>query len=241
MEIENFDELLPNPKNPRKISEHDFESLKRSIQRFGDLSSIIRNQRTGHLVGGHMRKHAFESLSGQKRVVITQRFDTPNRQGTVAIGYVEYDNELFNYRVVDWDDNTEKAAMVAANKISGQFDQDLLAQVNYELSQLENGDELLKLTGQTEDEIIKLLESVGVEPTIEAEQQQGEQKQDNGLSSLRAKFTDDQLVVIYEAIGIMKRERNLVNEPNPDLDANALYYICKHYVEAASQNTAASP
>ncbi len=237
MELANFDDLKPNPKNPRKISEQDFEALKRSIQKFGDLSSLIMNQRTGHLVGGHMRKRAFENLSGQKRVVISQRFDSPNKQGTIAIGYVEHDNELYPYRLVDWDEGTEAAAAISANRIEGSWDEDLLAQVNYELSQLENGDELLALTGQSEDEIIKLLEQVGVEPTIEPEPDQKQPKDDDGLKPLRVRFTDEQLAVVYEAIGMMKHDRQLTNELNSDLDANAIYYICRHYAEThASQN-----
>jgi hypothetical protein len=236
MELENFDDLQLNPKNPRKISEQQFEALKQSIARFGDLGAIIRNQRSGHLVGGHMRKRAFENLSGQKRIVITHRYDTPTRQGTVAIGYVEYDNEMHPYRLVDWDEGTEKAAMVAANKIGGVWDEDLLSQVNYELSQLENGDELLALTGQSEDEITKLLQSVGAEASIEQEQSQGQQKQDDGMQRPKFKFTEEQYDVVYQAIGMMKRERQLTNEPNSDLDANALYYICRSYAETATSH-----
>src|SRR5947209_6634315 len=128
MEIENFEDLLPNPKNPRKITEQQFETLKRSIATFGDLSPIIRNQRSNHLVGGHMRRNALEKLGGQKRVIITHRFDSPNRQGTVAIGYIEHDNEMLPYRIVDWDEATEKAASIAANHLTGEDDNELLAQ-----------------------------------------------------------------------------------------------------------------
>lgn len=62
------------------------------------------------------------------------------------------------------------AANVAANRISGEFDLDLLAQVDYELAQLENGEELLALSGQSDDEIKKLLASVGVGDEEQAEE-----------------------------------------------------------------------
>lgn len=46
-----FSDLKQAPRNPRRISKHDFDALKTSILRFGDLSGIVRNVRTDHLVG----------------------------------------------------------------------------------------------------------------------------------------------------------------------------------------------
>lgn len=160
METKKLDDLKPNPKNPRQISKADYDALVKSIKEFGDLSGIVFNVRTKQLVGGHQRTEAFKRMSGEKKIIITQRFDQPNHQGTTALGYVDYDNEQYSYREVDWDEGREAAANIAANRIQGQFDLDLLAQVNYEISQLEGGDDLLKLTGQSEDEINKLLSTV---------------------------------------------------------------------------------
>lgn len=162
MDTKNLDDLRANPKNPRQINKHDFEALVESIKRFGDLSGVVFNVRTGELVGGHQRKQAFDRIVGAKEMIITERLETPNKVGTVAIGYIVLEGEKFSYREVDWDAEWELSANIAANRIQGQFDLDLLAQINYELSQLENGAELLKLTGQTEDEINKLLGAVGV-------------------------------------------------------------------------------
>lgn len=161
METRNLDDIKGNPKNPRRISEHDFEALKKSILEFGDLSGIVFNIRTERLVGGHQRVEAFKRLAGQKTVAITQRFEQPNKQGTVAIGHVELEGELYGYREVDWDEGREHAANIAANRIQGEFDTDMLAELTYELSQLEDGQDLLALTGQTENEISNLLDSVG--------------------------------------------------------------------------------
>jgi hypothetical protein len=234
METENFYDLQPNPKNPRKISEHDFEALKRSILKFGDLSSIIKNQRTGHLVGGHMRRNAFEKLSGEKRVVITQRFDVPNRQGTVALGYVEHDNELFSYRIVDWDEGTEAAAAVAANRIEGSWDDELLAQATYDLSQLENGDELLKLTGQSDKEIEKLLKSVGVGDDPE---QPPEEQPDEKNEKLSFALSPDQREVVELALAQAKQANDIPHTNLDNINGSALYIICRQYVEThTSQN-----
>jgi len=161
MDQVNINDLKGNPQNPRTISKHDYEALVNSIKRFGDLSGIVFNRRTGQLVGGHQRIEAFKRMGGDKSVQITERLESPNAKGTVAVGYVYFENEQYAYREVDWDQGTENAANIAANRIQGQFDLDLLAKITYEISQLENGDELLGLTGQTTDEINRLLDSVG--------------------------------------------------------------------------------
>lgn len=161
METKNLDDLKENPKNPRRIDKHDFNLLVETMKEYGDLSGIVFNRRTGQLVGGHQRKQAFNKMGGQKNVIITENFEVPNKQGTVALGYVNVDNEQFAYREVDWDAGREASANIAANRIQGQFDLDLLAQVNYEISQLDDGDELLKLSGQTDDEVSRLLDMVG--------------------------------------------------------------------------------
>lgn len=47
--------------NPREISEHDFESLKKSIKEFGLVEPIVVNK-DKEIIGGHMRVKAAESL-----------------------------------------------------------------------------------------------------------------------------------------------------------------------------------
>ncbi len=161
MDSKNLRDIKPNPHNPRKISEWDFNALVESIRRFGDLSGVVENETTGHLVGAHQRLKAFERLGGENKIIIKSRFDTPNKQGTIAIGRFEHDGELFGYRLVRWDKATEIAASRAANRIQGQDDLELLAEANQYL--IENGEtELLAATGQMPDEINDLLKMSGV-------------------------------------------------------------------------------
>lgn len=160
-EAKDINELKANPKNPRRISKEDFAALQESIKRFGDMSCVVFNVRSQQLVGGHRRIDAIKANPDQTRVEIIERFTAPNSVGTIAEGKIWLGTESYKYREVDWDEGTEKAANIAANRIQGEFDLDLLAQMDYELSQLENGSELLALTGQSESEISKLLDSVG--------------------------------------------------------------------------------
>ncbi len=51
-------DLKAFPRNPRKITDKKLDMLGKAMREFGDLSGVIYNTRTGHLVGGHQRiKH----------------------------------------------------------------------------------------------------------------------------------------------------------------------------------------
>jgi DNA modification methylase len=178
-ETKGLDTLKHSDWNPRTIDKHDFEALVSSMREFGDLSGVVKNIETGTLVGGNQRLEAFKKLPNPV-IRITHHNEGPNAVGTINNGYIELDNgERYSYREVIWPLEKEKAANVAANRIQGQFDLDLLAKLNYELSQLENGQELLNLTGQTQDEINKLLDSVGALGEEETEDETPEVDNEN--------------------------------------------------------------
>lgn len=161
METKSLDELKPNPKNPRFINKHDYDHLVQSIKRFGDLSGIVFNTQTNQLVGGHQRIQAFKTLGGIP--TISERYETTTSTGTTAIGYVLLNDEKYSYREVAWNPDIEISANVAANRIQGEFDKDLLAELVYEINQLANGSELIDLMGLAEDEVNKLLAQVSGE------------------------------------------------------------------------------
>lgn len=106
-----------NPLNPRSLSPEAKAKLTALLTEFGDLSGFVYNVRTSRLVGGHQRQSA---LPAESPIVITDRLPAPNAQGTVARGYVEVNGERHTYREVDWTEDREKVAMIAANK-AGQL------------------------------------------------------------------------------------------------------------------------
>lgn len=112
-------DLTPNPKNPRTISESKLEMLKKSLNEFGDLSGIVFNRTTKHLVGGHQRTKVFNDST---EIVFTKKYKNPTRTGTVAEGHIMIDGERFSYREVKWPVKKEKAANIAANKGAGEWD-----------------------------------------------------------------------------------------------------------------------
>lgn len=120
-------DLKLDPKNPRTISAHEFESLQRSIDQFGFVEPCVVNKRNMVVVGGHQRLRAASAL-GIDRVPVVW---------------------------VDLDEKHQHALNIALNKISGEFDKDVLAELILELD-----DELLSLTGFDESE----LESLQADP-----------------------------------------------------------------------------
>lgn len=88
-----------NPRKDLKPGDPEYEKLKRSIEEFGYVEPVIWNKRTGKVVGGHQRLKVLKDL-----------------------GHTEVDCV-----VVDLDENREKALNIALNKISGAWDNDLLA------------------------------------------------------------------------------------------------------------------
>ncbi len=116
-------DLKVNPRNPRKITSTRLDQLGKSMDRYGDISGIVFNVRSGNLACGHQRSGNF---NGTSKVVYTKKLDKPDKYGTVAYGYILHEGARFNYREVDWDLDTELGAMLAANKNAGNWDDDKL-------------------------------------------------------------------------------------------------------------------
>lgn len=101
MRIVPIEKLNPAPYNPRVDLSPDspeYSHIKKSIDSFGYLDPIVWNERTGNIVSGHQR---YKIL--------------------VAEGHKEIE-----VRVVDFDENTEKACNLAMNKAVGLWDDDRL-------------------------------------------------------------------------------------------------------------------
>ncbi|WP_239256671.1 site-specific DNA-methyltransferase [Listeria ilorinensis] len=112
-----------NPRIDLQAGDPEYEKLKKSIEEFGYIDPLIWNKRTGNLVGGH------------------QRFKILSEKGF----------EKITVSVIDVELDREKALNIALNKISGDWDEDKLAELMNELS---DGD--LLLTGFDEAEIDEL-------------------------------------------------------------------------------------
>jgi len=126
--LNTINDLKPAPYNPRKISVEAAAGLGYSLERFGDLSGIVWNAQTGHLVCGH------------------QRLEELRRRGVELVerDLVLPDGQRFPVRVVDWPEHEEQLANVTANnqRIAGEFTADLGKVL--EAAQAVVGDEVLE-------------------------------------------------------------------------------------------------
>lgn len=223
-----IDDLKANPMNPRKMMKDDAESLGKGMDKFGDLSCIVFNIQTGQLVGGHQRINTINRLGGRKEVQITQRFDPQTEDGTTALGYVIFNKKPFAYREVNWNPTWEAAANIAANRVQGQFDRDLLAEVTYGIQQEQP--DLLELTGQKEDEIKSLLKSAGIgdddEPSQETEDKE---------PRLVFKITAAQKELIKKTIDRVKLEQDLHGADDESINGQALVHFVETYLSVVPQ------
>ncbi|MED1790815.1 MULTISPECIES: site-specific DNA-methyltransferase [Brevibacillus] len=139
-----IDKINPAPYNPRvdlQPGDVEYEKLKRSIEDFGYVEPLVWNQRTGNLVGGHQRYKILVNEQGRRKVEVS---------------------------VVDLDEQKEKTLNIAMNKISGDWDEEKLAQV---LADLQDSDLDITLSGFDDCEVTELLSEYQVievnEPVID--------------------------------------------------------------------------
>lgn len=111
-------------KNPRKITPKQLEQLKANIQELGDLSGIVHDLNTDEIISGNQRSKIIDI--NKCEIIITEKYDTPNQQGTVAWGYVVFEGQKLNYRQVRWDDQQRAKACVTANSLGGDWDYEIL-------------------------------------------------------------------------------------------------------------------
>jgi len=123
-------DLRPDSFNPRRISDAELESLTRSIQEFGLVAPLIARSEDRTVIGGHQRSLAARRLG----------------MTTVPVVFVDLTLEQ------------AKLLNLALNRISGEWDQELLARLLQDLQQVPDVD--LTLSGFAEDEISKLLKSL---------------------------------------------------------------------------------
>lgn len=94
-----------NPRKDLKESDKEYQAIKNSLETFGLLSPIVWNKKTGHIIGGH------------------QRYKILKSQGATEIECV----------VVDFDEEKEKACNIALNSAIGEWDNDKLDALLFEL------------------------------------------------------------------------------------------------------------
>lgn len=120
--------MEPYHKNPRKITDSTLEAIKENIKELGDLSGIVHDLNSGEIISGNQRSRIVNINDCEIKYV--KKYNTPTKQGTVAIGHVLWDGQMLNYREVRWNEEQREKANITANALSDDFDHKLLAQFN---------------------------------------------------------------------------------------------------------------
>ncbi len=111
--------------NPRKITDQQLNKLKASLDEFGDLGCIVHEIQTDQIISANQRVKAMNLYGATPK--ITQTFDPPTPQGTVALGYIEHAGERFAYRAVRWTAEQCQRVNIVANAAGGSWDWNILA------------------------------------------------------------------------------------------------------------------
>jgi len=127
-----IDDLRADPANPRRISDAQLEGLTEGIRSFGFVQPVLARREDKVVVGGH------------------QRLVAARRLGYKTVPVVWLDISLEQARLLN----------LSLNRISGDWDNELLARLLADLAPVEGID--LALSGFGEDEVKKLLKQMQV-------------------------------------------------------------------------------
>ena len=111
-------------KNPRKITDAQLEQLKSNIKELGDLSGIVHDLNTDEIISGNQRSKVINI--NECEIEIVKKYDEPNEQGTIAFGFVIFENQRLNYRQVRWNEKQREKACITANALGGEWDYKIL-------------------------------------------------------------------------------------------------------------------
>lgn len=111
-------------KNPRKITGDLLKQLESNLVELGDLSGITHDLNTDEIITGNQRSKVVKL--DECETVITEQFKKPDKQGTIAIGYVLWNGFKLNYRQVRWNEEQREKANITANSITGLWDEEIL-------------------------------------------------------------------------------------------------------------------
>jgi hypothetical protein len=118
-------DLKPASYNPRIMDDSTKLALRKSLEEFSDISGITWNKRTGNIVTGHHRWENILNIYGEDNIVfkLLKSSSTNKLEPRLAITTKDGEDTGFVVKVVDWSEEKEKAANVAANNynLAGKF------------------------------------------------------------------------------------------------------------------------
>lgn len=196
--------LKPAPWNPNHMEADKLSRLKKSLQSYG----LVQN-----LVVRPIGNNHYEVLSGNQRLSILKELKIS------PVPCV----------VVNLDDAHSRLLAQALNHIHGEDDLGMRAEVLREVLETVSEQEILALLPETSGGLAALANLS--QDSIAGYLQNWEQAQAARLKHFQFQLTPNQTDIVEEALAkaipVAKRERG----DNPNIRGNALYLLCKFYLE----------
>lgn len=121
-----IDKSLVFKDNPRVITDKQLTRLEEDLRKFGDLSGVVYCRNNKSYVGGNQRSKIFDGC----KITLINKFDKPHKDGTVAVGFIEWNGNKYLYREVEFTEAQFREACIVANNDGGDWDFDLLKEWN---------------------------------------------------------------------------------------------------------------
>jgi ParB family transcriptional regulator, chromosome partitioning protein len=186
------------------------QKLRESLTRYG----LVQN-----LVVRPLGEDYYEVLSGNQRLQVLRELQV----------------NLIPCVVVDLDDAHARLLSQTMNRIQGEDDLGLRAEMLKEILDQVPGAEVVKLLPETA-ESLNALASLG-QQDMASYLQNWQQSQAARLKHLTFQSTPAQLEVIEETLARVLPQARDANTGNPNPRGNALYLLCKSYLELTGRDS----
>ena len=206
MEIKEIDlkQLRGAPWNPNHMEPDDFARLKKSLQTYG----LVQN-----LVVRSLGDDQYEVLSGNQRLTVLKELHI---------------NPVYCV-VVNLDDVHSRLLAQALNHIHGEDDLGMRAEVLREVLKTVSEAEVLALLPETKGNLTAL--STMSQDSIANSLQNWQQAQTAKLKHCQFQLTPKQTNIVEEALAQLLSAAKQEKSDNPNIRGNALYLLCKFYLE----------
>ncbi len=194
--------------NPNRMDESMVSRLRISIARFG----LVEN-----LVVRPIGNDEYEVLSGNHRLRLLREMNF------MTVPCV----------IVELDDSYARLLAQALNRVQGEDDLGLKAEVVKKVLDKLPREEVLNFLPETAGSL-KALMSLNQE-NIASYLQKWQQAQNARLVNLQFRLTRNQLEVVQEALEHKLPEARKAKEENPNSRGTALYLLCKDYLEKETE------
>jgi ParB family transcriptional regulator, chromosome partitioning protein len=199
-----LDQLREASWNPNQMDEAMLERLRESLRRFDVVTNLVVRP-----LGGA----SYEVISGNQRLQVLR----------------ELGRESVPCAVVDLDDANARLLAQALNRVQGEDDLGLRADLLREVLKALPQEDVLSLLPETAASL-QALASLG-QQDMARHLQNWQQAQSARLRHLTFQSTPDQMEVIEAALNELMPLAKGVETGNPNPRGNALYLLCKSYLE----------